>query len=214
MILSTLSEISSIIQTVIAVRNEYKNKREYNKLLGETQSRLENIEKNQLLSRQEILNIIKEQTGGQPYPIIQKLFGSIDSESSANRAVALYKGSENLSNVNFRPNDLMFSSFGTAGYIKNLRDGKGQAIYHAGGDDKGRLFLVRWGIGWYYRTFMKADSFLGFPTSNEFSTKDKGRRGSRNDFEGGYIEYIEEYDKLQIYRTGLKGVRLIGEHQF
>ena len=125
-----------------------------------------------------------------------------------------YNSTIDPKNIKFNSKDLVTSSFGTKGYIYPLSDQKGMVIFFANGEYAGECFSVQWGIGDFYRhTIGKHNSFLGFPISNEYPTKD----GARSDFEGGFIEYIKEeegYECLKTYRVGTRGAYLVEVFHF
>jgi len=120
-------------------------------------------------------------------------------------------GGINPKGIKFNNKDSVTSSFSTKGYSYPLVDEKGLVIFFANGEYRGKIFSVQHGIGYYYRHIIgKYNSFLGFPISNEYPTKD----GARNDFEGGFIEYSRARNCLNIYRFGAKGTYLVNIYKF
>lgn len=217
-ILTVISQVGTIIQTVIEIKKGIKDNKQI-KILNSIQEKLEKQEKDKIVDRRELFLMLKETTNNDIYfskSVLNGLFGSYDGLGWANEIVKRQynNGLKVLEGFEFNENDLTFSSYGTIGFLKQIKNKNTVVVYHSNGLDKGRLFVIRWGIGWYYFSKLNHHSFLGFPTSNEYSTSDKGRTGSRNDFEGGYIEYIKEFDKLRIFRPALNGINLITEHQF
>lgn len=217
-LLAIVSQVGTIIQTLIRIKNHTADKKHI-ETLEKITSALE--KKGGIpIERRELYSIIKTGTNNNSdinQKISKELFGSYDSVRLANEVVRRYykkKNTKELKHFEFKENDFTFSSYGTIGYLKKLKDDKTTIVYHANGDDRGRLFLVRWGVGWFYINKLDNYSFLGFPISNEYLTNKNGRTGSKSDFEGGYIEYLEEFDKLRIYRVAHKGTKLLSEHQF
>ncbi len=217
--LTAFSEIGTVIQTIISLKQYFATDNEQIKILENTEKRLEKIERKQLIESKELFKILRESTNDRiihSKQIIQGLFGEYEDYNVANKVInSKFSTSADIPNTfEFNAKDFTFSSYGTAGYSKKLDNGKGVIVFHSTDSDKGRFFLVRWGIGWYYRTHLDHQSFLGFPVSNEFATKPAGRTGSKQNFEGGYIEYLAEHDELRIFRTSFTGVKLVVSHKF
>ena len=217
--ISTLTDIATLIKTIIDIKKEVKQKEE-KKAIDKVIATVKDM-KSKLITRQDVLNIIRQNPTSSM--LLPYMFDNFLTHEDANKFIQKKVAkNEKIGSreaidpklIHFEAHHLTFSSFGTPGYVLNLSDGS-VVVFHAGNEDEGRLFAVQWGIGYYYKTFLGVSSFLGFPVSNEHSTDSSlGRKGSKNDFEGGYIEYIPEYEQLKIHRNGIRGSRLVAIHIF
>ncbi len=184
-------------------------------------SDLEELREEQKITRQEILKMIRLRGSTPSINLVQGLFGN-DITTAAEANSMLINKLEHLDlppyidrqKINFNETMLEFSSFGTAGFVNHLDDRKTSLVYYASGLDKDRMFIVRKGIGWFYREYLGAQSFLGFPVSNEFQTKGDNPGDANSNFEGGYIKYIEALNKIQVFRYGIKGESCVMSHSF
>lgn len=218
--LSTINDVISIAQFFTGLRDRFAGDPK-EKALSEIAETIKTIDK-KLISKQEIHEITKKHSLPENISII--VFGehlTYDDANTLLNAISLnsgmlgYNKTIDPSSIKFEESHLVFSSFGTPGYFYKLNDGKGAVVYHAGGEDRDRIFSVQWGIGYYYREILKGPtSFLGFPVSDEHRTDSQGRIGSKSIFEGGYIEYIQEHNRLHIYRSSSMGYRLVSIHNF
>jgi len=102
------------------------------------------------------------------------------------------------------------SSLGTAAFKARLQDGRGALYYHSSGQQRGRVFYVRKGIGWYYEYVLGgSSSMLGLPTSHEEKRDASGSQISY--FEGGYIEWSPKTLVATAVRTVSGIEKVIGE---
>lgn len=218
--LSTISDTVTIASFLMNLWEKHKENKEASSLkdLAEEVALL----KDKLITKQEVLELSRAYHLSES--ISTHVFGEHLSENSGNLLLQTisdnsgklgYNCTIDPKEVKFSQHDLVFSSFGTPGYINYQPDGKGVVVYHAGGEDRDRIFCVQWGIGYYYRFVMNgSSSFLGFPVSDEHKTNLQGRSGSKSTFEGGYIEYVPEHNRLHIFRSGVHGSRLVAIHNF
>lgn len=165
---------------------------------------------NQMVSRAELNERLAHigQRTNLPIPVTLRtsLFGpSIPQEAAEpalRDAIKQETGNDNL------PIQPVYSSYGTAGYALSGNDGCALAIFHASGEDSRQCFVVRKGIGWFYRECLGGvTSFLGFPTTNEFATA--GRPGARSSFEGGHIEWVPQAQEVRVFRLSTRGEKLV-----
>jgi len=218
--LSTINDVFSIVQFFMGLSEKFKNDPKEIALINIADS-IRNIDK-KIITKQEVYEVAKKHS--LPENISIEIFGEHLSHENANKLIQTiesnsgflgYEKSISPSLIKFKCSHLTFSSFGTPGYLYKLEDGKGTVVYHAGGEDRDRIFSVQWGIGYYYREILKGPtSFLGFPISNEHLTNNQGRAGSKSLFEGGYIEYIPDHNRLHVFRSSLQGTRLVALHDF
>jgi len=104
------------------------------------------------------------------------------------------------------------SPFSTESFKARLRDRKGVVYCHATGFQKGQVFYVRRGIGWYYEYKLGGSgSPLGLPTSNEERSDSNGHPISF--FEGGYIEWTPDTSIAMAVETSSGTNRVIGSHR-
>lgn len=218
--ISTISDALYIVEFLMGLRETFRGDPQ-EKALQEIAESVRSIDK-KLLTKQEVYEIASQYS--LPEPISIKLFGEHLSHEHANQLLTILKSKPekqghntgiDLSAIQFNESHFMFSSYGTPGYLYQINDGKSVVVYHAGGEDRDRIFSVRAGIGYYYRAILRGPaSFLGFPVSDEHSTGGLGRSGAKSMFEGGSIEYIPEHNRLHIYRASLTGSRLVATHNF
>jgi len=97
------------------------------------------------------------------------------------------------------------------GYELAGSDGKAIAVLHGLGDLYGRVFVVRRGIGWYYKQRAGGTTgWLGFPLSNEY----RNAEGARSDFENGHVQYHLRENVARVYRERAGVYELVEEHAF
>jgi hypothetical protein len=89
------------------------------------------------------------------------------------------------------------SLFGTKSFCVHLKNKQGIIYCHSNNNYEGQVFYVRKGIGYYYNKKLGPSSFLGLPVSNEYECENGNKQ---SDFEGGYIKWLKNQDKLLIYK--------------
>lgn len=97
------------------------------------------------------------------------------------------------------------SPFGTRGFNCRRGDGKSALYCHASGPRRGLVFLVKGGIGWLYLTQLGgAKSYLGLPVTDEIALTS----AARSDFEGGFIEWLQDDGIARAYSVAGSKTRL------
>lgn len=102
-------------------------------------------------------------------------------------------------------------------HFRIANSSKGGVLYcHTSGKNIYKVFFLWRGINWYYQIFMKGaqKSFLGLPVSDEYVVNEKNPFIARNDFENGYIEYIDINDELNVYKLEAGDFSLVVNHKF
>jgi len=202
------SQNSNLRNTVIVNRSRYKNN--------------ESSNLSQLITYQEY-NICRNQIINELIAINNELFKQktirIKSDEELNSKEALEIATLYLNKLRLKVGideiKSGTSKFSKKQYFNFLLGGdkKGIISVYGNGRFQNTPFHVRKGIGYYYRRkFEFVNENLGLPISDEYVVR--GTTNSRNDFENGYIDWIEAENKLFIYKFTSAGTLPIDEHQF